>query len=64
MHNEAAQRIPAKLHPLAGLHAHDDYGAALRRRRACLRLRARLLLDPPRHRRHHEQGAHRHTMST
>ncbi|KAJ8712475.1 hypothetical protein PYW07_005317 [Mythimna separata] len=46
-----------QLHPLAGLVAHDADGAALRGGRRHLRVRARLLLDAPALRRHHEQGA-------
>lgn len=56
LHHEAAQRLPAQLHPLAGLVAHGAHGAALRRRRPRLRLRARLLLDAPRLGRRHEPG--------
>lgn len=56
MHDEAAQRISAKLHPLAGLNTHDADRPALRGQRRHLRVRARLLLDAPALRRHHEQG--------
>lgn len=51
MHDEAAQRVPAQLHPLVRLVAHDADGAALRRRRRHLRVGTRLLLDASRYRR-------------
>lgn len=55
VHDEAAQRVPAELHPLAGLDAHDADGPALRGRWPQLRVGARLLLDAPRHRPPDEQ---------
>lgn len=56
VHDEAAQRVPAELHPLAGLVAHDADGASLPGGAAGLRVRPRLLLDAPLLRARHEPG--------
>lgn len=56
MHDEAAQRVPSELHPLAGLVAHDADRPALRGGGTHLRVRARLLLDTSQYCGSHEQG--------
>lgn len=56
MHNEAAQRISTKLHPLSRFVPHDADRTALSSRWSHLRLSARLLLDASRLYSYYEQG--------